>query len=111
MPKLQDEANAAYRRMFAYACAFSQVVLVILYATLTEYGPAPGTNGHDNSDVASKYQKKNKNNHISLFLCFPFVVLSFTSVSSIMVAFPFPFPFPPQHSCSWFTNLFSSSCV
>ena len=58
MPKLQDEANAAYRRMFAYACAFSQVVLVILYATLTEYGPAPGTNGHDNSDVASKYQKK-----------------------------------------------------
>lgn len=73
MPKLQDEANKSYRKLFAYFAGASQIILVLLYGTLTEYGPAPGTAGYDNSEVNSMYPFY-QDVHVMIFIGFGFLM-------------------------------------
>jgi ammonium transporter Rh len=73
-PTAQENAMISYRRMTAGALLFSQVVLVILYAVLTEYGDGPSatttkSNG-EHSSVYPYYQDV----HVMIFIGFGFLM-------------------------------------
>ena len=63
----------SYRRMTAGALLFSQVVLVILYAVLTEYGDGPSATTTKNNGEHSSVYPYYQDVHVMIFIGFGFL--------------------------------------
>lgn len=63
----------SYRRLFAYAAGFSQIVLVFLYGFMTEYGPGPDLTSLSNTDV-DQYYPFYQDVHVMIFIGFGFLM-------------------------------------
>ena len=69
----QEASLIKFRKVTAAAILFSQVVLVILYAALVEYGDGPKANGLANSDVDTYYPFY-QDVHVMIFVGFGFLM-------------------------------------
>eukprot|EP00946_MAST-07B_sp_MAST-7B-sp1_P005013 g5013.t1 len=75
-----EEAMASYRRLllplfqlFAYAAGFFQIVLVVLYGMMTEYGPGPDPSSLNNSEI-DQYYPFYQDVHVMIFIGFGFLM-------------------------------------
>ena len=70
----QENAMISYRRMTAGALLFSQVVLVILYAVLTEYGDGPSATTTKSNGEHSAIYPYYQDVHVMIFIGFGFLM-------------------------------------
>jgi ammonium transporter Rh len=68
-----EESLVNFRKVTASALLVAQVILVILYAALVEYGDGPKANGLANSDVDTYYPFY-QDVHVMIFIGFGFLM-------------------------------------